>query len=48
MQAPVMDYITVRGFRPEGVGLAPDIEVRSRDQEAAVTAALERLRRHTP
>ncbi len=44
MQAPVMDYITVRGFRPEGVGLAPDIVVRSRDAEEAVTAALAQLR----
>jgi C-terminal processing protease CtpA/Prc len=44
MQAPVMDYITVRGFRPEGVGLAPDIAVRSRDRQEAVRVALERLR----
>ncbi len=44
MQAPVMDYITVRGFRPEGVGLTPDVVVRSRDPEEAVRAALDRLR----
>ena len=48
MQAPVMDYITVRGFRPEGVGLAPDITVRSRDHEEAVRIAIKHLRGQSP
>lgn len=28
VQTPIRDYITIRGLRPEGVGVKPDIEVR--------------------
>lgn len=43
-QIPISDYITIKGFRPEGEGVVPDIEVSGRreDAERAAREALER------
>ncbi|MCE7973391.1 MAG: PDZ domain-containing protein [Leptolyngbya sp. PLA1] len=43
-QIPISDYITIKGFRPEGEGVVPDIEVSGRreDVERAAREALEK------
>lgn len=43
-QIPISDYITIKGFRPEGEGVQPDIEVSGRreDAERAAREALEK------
>jgi carboxyl-terminal processing protease len=42
-QIPISDYITIKGARPEGEGVAPDIEVDGPRGEAAVRVAQQAL-----
>lgn len=46
VQAPISDYITIRGERPEGVGVRPDVEAPAgrRGEDPAAAAILRALR----
>ncbi len=46
VQAPISDYITIRGERPEGVGVRPDMEAPAgrRSEDPAAAAILRALR----
>lgn len=48
VQVPVSDYVTIKGFRPEGKGVEPDVKTprprRGRDGDSDVSTAADLLR----